>query len=394
MLGRHAGLGPHRCDRARPRGDVRRSLPRHSPERTRRQRPRSRCGRSCSSASTARGRCARRPTAQASSSAACSRTSASARATWTTESLPIDLATRVTDHVAGMTIASRCAASRSCCCHWPRRAASGRLTAASLEAVKKERSDIVELIRPDTELRKAEPSGSVAAPSTRNARRRSTSIPASGSTTATVATWAATPSRTCARVTRSTSWAPSSGSPSASTCRWSTRRRARRWRLAAAVRTAGAHGADGRVLPRPCGESPLAEGARALPDGARRRLGDGRALPAGILGGRAPGHRRSPQARLRRSRARGDRNHQAAPAPRGGVDPHDPGASCSRSSTSAGARSPSRAGGCRPTSPRGANNLPQSLVLHKSSSLYGLHLARTSIAKAEGRRSSSRATRT
>ena len=68
---------------------------------------------------------------------------------------PADLATRVTDHVAGMT--DRFALRRFeelLHAARPGGAVSGRLTPASLEEVR-ERSDIVELVRADTELRKA-----------------------------------------------------------------------------------------------------------------------------------------------------------------------------------------------------------------------------------------------
>ena len=129
-------------------------------------------------------------------------------------------------------------------------------------------------------------------------------------------------------------------------------------------------------------KSPLAEGARDVPDGARRHVGDGGALPARVLARRAAGHQGRAQQGLRRSRARRDRDHAAGPHRARSIA--WPGASSSRSSTSAGGRSRSRAGACLPTSPaRSTSNSPESPLWHKSSTLYGLHLARTAIAKAE-----------
>ena len=117
---------------------------------------------------------------------------------------------------------------------------SGRLTQATVEEVK-ERADLVELVRADTELRKAgiewvgrcpfhqERSGSFYVNPVKKlyhcygcgVRRRRRRLRAR-------------------RATRSTSSAPSSGSPSASTCRWRTRRRAPSSRRGGAGRTAGA----------------------------------------------------------------------------------------------------------------------------------------------------------
>ena len=81
---------------------------------------------------------------------------------------------------------------------------SGRLTPATVEAVK-ERADIVELARVDTELRKAGIEWVGRCPFHQERTGRSTSTPSSGSTTATAVASAATRSRTCGSATRSTS---------------------------------------------------------------------------------------------------------------------------------------------------------------------------------------------
>ena len=292
-------LGAHRRDRARPRRDLRRRR-RHPPERAGRRGDARRCARSCSSASTGRGRCARRPTAPASSCAASSPTSATTPATWATATRRSTIATRVTDHVAGHDRPLRAAPLRGAAAPArPGGAVSGRLTQATIDEVTRARRHRRARARRHGAAQGRDRVGRAAARSTRSARGRSTSIPSRGSTTATAAAWAATSSRTCGRATRSTSWARWSGWPSASTSPLDVRGGEPRDRGAAARRgpPARAAGADRGLLPPRPAREPAGRGRARLPDGARRHLGDGGALPARVLAGRAAGHRGRAQAR-------------------------------------------------------------------------------------------------
>ena len=153
---------------------------------------------------------------------------------------PADLAARVTDHVAGMTDRYALRRFEELLLPLPRRPMSGRLTQASKDAVR-ERADIVELVRPDTELRKAgvewvgrcpfhsertalvlRQPGQEALPLPRLRRwRRRDRI-------------RARPPRAGLHRQRSSGWR------SALACRWSTRRRAPRSRLDGEARTASA----------------------------------------------------------------------------------------------------------------------------------------------------------
>ena len=131
-------------------------------------------------------------------------------------------------------------------------------------------------------------------------------------------------------------------------------------------------------------KSPLAEGARGYLDGARRHVGDGGALPARVLARRAAGHHGRPRRKGFADRELDEtgitrRGRSAGPSiawpgrliftlfdPRG------------RPIAFAGRRLPPDESGAKYV------NSPESPLWHKGSTLYGLHLARTAIAKARG----------
>ena len=189
---------------------------------------------------------------------------------------------------------------------------SGRLTAASVEEVK-QRADLLELARADTELRKAGVEWVGRCPFHQERTRVVLCQSRQGLYHCHGCNVGRRRDRVRARAPRARLHVRDR------MARGPLQRRARlrggepgdRGQAARRGSPARAAGADGVVLsPRPARE-PACRGRAGVPHRARRDLGDGRDVPARLLRRRAPGHRRRAQARVRRPRARRDRNHAA-----------------------------------------------------------------------------------